>query len=192
MFCAVTIVLWKGSTHKWQIWLRAFWWLLWCMDAYLPTYTCSVSEVDMGGHPGLSIKVTTQLKTSVNSWEHRKTSKIIWYHPEKNWGPHINNLVQFEEDFNSRTEMWWWGPVGLLSQTSPIPRSPDGDKNVIKKWVNTINFLGVPLELTSYRLFGLQLLPKSGNQGSLPPKQVIYRLFMDEIDFPGQAVDFRL
>ena len=36
-------------------------------------------------------------------------------------------LVQFEEDFNSLTEMWWWGPVGL-SQTRPIPRSPDGDK----------------------------------------------------------------
>ena len=51
-----------------------------------------------------SIKVTTQLKTSENSWEHRKTSKIIWYHPDNNWGPIIDNLVQFEEDFNSRTE----------------------------------------------------------------------------------------
>ena len=29
----------------------------------------------------LSIKVTTQLKTSKNSWEHWQTSKIIWYHP---------------------------------------------------------------------------------------------------------------
>ena len=29
-----------------------------------------------------------------------------------NWGPIIDNLVQFEEDFNSRTEMWWSGPVG--------------------------------------------------------------------------------
>ena len=52
----------------------------------------------------LSIKVTTQLKTSENSWEHRKTSKIIWYHPENNWGPIIDNWVQFEEDFNSRTK----------------------------------------------------------------------------------------
>ena len=61
----------------------------------------------------LSIQVTTQLKTSENSWEHRKTSKIIWYHPENNWGPIIDNLVQFEEDFNSRTEMWS-GPDGYL------------------------------------------------------------------------------
>ena len=57
----------------------------------------------------LSIKVTTQLKTSENSWEHWKTS-IIWYHPESNWGPVIDTLVQFEEDFNSRTEKWS-GPV---------------------------------------------------------------------------------
>ena len=58
----------------------------------------------------LSIKVTTQLKTSEDSWEHWKTSKIIWYHPENNWGPVIDTLVQFEEDFNSRTEKWS-GPV---------------------------------------------------------------------------------
>ena len=50
----------------------------------------------------LSIKVTTQLKTSKNSWEHWQTSKIIWYHPENNWGPIIDNLVQLEENFNSR------------------------------------------------------------------------------------------
>ena len=50
-----------------------------------------------------------------NSWEHRKTaqniakqlrtsetSKIIWYHPKNNWGLIIDDLVQFEEDFNSR------------------------------------------------------------------------------------------
>ena len=48
------------------------------------------------------IKVTTQMKTSENNWEHRKTSKIIWYHPKNNWGPIIDDLVQFEEDFNSR------------------------------------------------------------------------------------------
>ena len=75
-----------------------------------------------------SIKVTTQLRTLENSWEHQKTSKIIWYHTENNWGPIIDNLVQFEEDFNSRTKKWVRsGPVGL-SQTRPIPRSPDGDK----------------------------------------------------------------
>ena len=50
----------------------------------------------------LSIKFTTQLKTSENSREHQKTSKIIWYHPENNWGPIIDNLDQLEEDFNSR------------------------------------------------------------------------------------------
>ena len=56
-------------------------------------------------------KIPTQLRTSENSWEHRKTSKIIWYYPENNWGHPIDSLVQFEEDFNSRTEMWWSGPV---------------------------------------------------------------------------------
>ena len=61
----------------------------------------------------LSIKVTTQLKTSKNSWEHRKTPKIIWYHPENNWGPLIDNLVQFEENFNSRTKNLGRGVVGL-------------------------------------------------------------------------------
>ena len=40
----------------------------------------------------------------------------------------MDNLVQFEEDFNSGTKKLSGGPVGL-SQTSPIPRSPDGDKN---------------------------------------------------------------
>ena len=68
-------------------------------------------------------------KTSENNWEHRKTPKIIWYHPENNWGPLIDDLVHFEEDFNSQTEMWSGGPV-RLSQTSPIPRSPSGDKKV--------------------------------------------------------------
>ena len=77
-----------------------------------------------------SIKVKTQLKTSKNSWEHRKTSKIIWYYPENNWGPIIDDLVQFEEDFNSRTKKWVGsGPVRWLSQTRPISRSPDGDIN---------------------------------------------------------------
>ena len=52
-----------------------------------------------------SIKVTTQLKTSENSWEHRKTSKIIWY----------------------QLRVGVSGLVDRLSQTSPIPRSIDGD-----------------------------------------------------------------
>ena len=42
----------------------------------------------------------------------------------------MDDLVHFEEDFSSQTEMWSGGPVrsGWLSQPSPIPRSPDGDK----------------------------------------------------------------
>ena len=39
----------------------------------------------------------------------------------------IDNLVQFEEDFNSRTENWRSGE-NRLCQTTLIPRSPDGDK----------------------------------------------------------------
>ena len=61
-----------------------------------------------------SIKLPTQLKTSENSWEHRRTSEIIWYHPENNWGPIIDTLVQLEEDFNSRTEKWSGGGVRCL------------------------------------------------------------------------------
>ena len=74
-------------------------------------------DVRTGGgyasHSGwLSIKVTTQLKTPVNSWEPRKTYKAIWYHPENNLGPIIDNLVQFEKDFNNRTKKHLWGLVG--------------------------------------------------------------------------------
>ena len=83
-----------------------------------------------------SIKVTTQLKTSENSWEHRKTPKIIWYHPENNWGPLIDDLVHFEEDFNSQTEMW--SGRDRLCQTSPIPRSPDGDNKCRNYRVNML------------------------------------------------------
>ena len=43
-----------------------------------------------------------QLSTSENTYG---TYKNIWYHPENNWGPIIDNLVQFEEDFNTYTEM---------------------------------------------------------------------------------------
>ena len=73
--------------------------------------------------------IRKQQRTSENSWLHRKTSKIIWYHPENNWGPIIDSLVQFEEDFNSRTKMSVeWGGGDRLYGTRPIPRSPDGDK----------------------------------------------------------------
>ena len=39
----------------------------------------------------------------------------------------MDNLVQFEED---RKVVVRWGGVGL-SQTRPIPRSPDGDKKAL-------------------------------------------------------------
>ena len=43
----------------------------------------------------------------------------------------MDNLVQFEEDFNSRTKKWvvWSCPVRWLSQIRPILISPDGDNN---------------------------------------------------------------
>ena len=40
----------------------------------------------------------------------------------------MDDLVHFEEDFNSWTEKWSGGPVVRLRQTRLIPRSPDGDK----------------------------------------------------------------
>ena len=46
-----------------------------------------------------------QLRTS-------EISKTICYHPENNWGPIIDNLVQFQEDFNSRTKKLLSGGVG--------------------------------------------------------------------------------
>ena len=72
----------------------------------------------------LSIKVTTQLKTSENSWGHPKTSRFIGYHPKNKWGPLIDNLVQFEEDFNSGTKKSVrWGylrPVQFLDHLTVI------------------------------------------------------------------------
>ena len=58
------------------------------------------------------------------------TSKNIWYHPEKNWGPIIDNLVQCDEDFNTHTEMWYRGGW-VDGYLTPIPRSPDGDKKKV-------------------------------------------------------------
>ena len=50
----------------------------------------------------------------------------------------MDDSVQFEEDFVSRNEMWS-GQV-RLSQTRPIPRSPDGDKNICGI-LNGVHFL---------------------------------------------------
>ena len=55
-----------------------------------------------------------------NGREHRKTSKIIWYHSENNWGPIIDNFVQFEEDFNSRTKKLWSGGVDWIGYLRPV------------------------------------------------------------------------
>ena len=58
------------------------------------------------------------------------------HHPENNCGPTIVSLVQFEEDYNTRTlkcrKEWVGGWVVVsdcLSQTRPTPRSPDSDSN---------------------------------------------------------------
>ena len=73
-----------------------------------------------------------------SSWKHRKTAenigkhKVIWYHPENNWRPIIDNLLHFEEGFNSRTEKS--RVVVGLSQTRPILGSPDGDNK--KRYLN--------------------------------------------------------
>ena len=98
------------------------------------------------------------LRTSQNSWEHRKTSKIIWYHPKNNWGPIIDDLVQFEEDFNSRTEMW----SGWLSQTRPIPRSPDGDKKrteILPVWWKKLKISGQGRRFTNLTTFNTKIIP---------------------------------
>ena len=42
----------------------------------------------------------------------------------------IDDLVQFEQDFNTQTKLWdSIGWIVRLSQTRPILRSPEGDKN---------------------------------------------------------------
>ena len=61
--------------------------------------------------------IRKQLRTSKNTFG---TSDIILR----------TTLVQFEQDFNTRTKMWDWWMEWRGSQTRPIPRSPDGDKNV--------------------------------------------------------------
>ena len=56
------------------------------------------------------------------------TLSLLWNHPDNNF---LENLVQFEEDFNSGTKKSvGLGGVGLLYQTRPIPRSTDGDKKL--------------------------------------------------------------
>ena len=73
------------------------------------------------------------MKTSENNWEHRKTSKIIWYHPENSWGPIIDNLVQFDEDFNSRTEKRGLMGIGYVRPDQFLDQlTPWRDKNMKK------------------------------------------------------------
>ena len=95
--------------------------------SYLQGWLCIAEGAVIHQSYNPTENIGKQLRTSENI---SRTSKNIWYHPENNCGPIIDNLAQFEEDFNSPTKKWrWGGPVRLLSQTSPIPRSPDGDKN---------------------------------------------------------------
>ena len=44
----------------------------------------------------------------------------------------MDNLVLFEEDFNSRTKKLRWVGGDRLCQTRLNPRSPDGDKNIYR------------------------------------------------------------
>ena len=97
-------------------------------------WLCIAQGVVMHKSYNQAENIRKEQRTSENSWLHRRTSKIIWYHPENNWGPIIDSLVQFEEDFNSWTKKWFGG--GWLSQTRPIPRSPDGDKKKFKKMIS--------------------------------------------------------
>ena len=97
-------------------------------------WLCIAQGVVMHKSYNQAENIRKQQRTSENSWLHRKTSKIIWYHPENNWGPIIDSLVQFEEDSNSRTKKWvGWIGLDRLFQTTPIPRSPDGDKKHCRK-----------------------------------------------------------
>ena len=93
-------------------------------------WLCIAQGVVMHKSYNQAENIRKQQRTSENSWLHRKTSKIIWYHPENNWGPIIDSLVQFEEDSNSRTKKWvGWIGLDRLFQTTPISRSLDGDNN---------------------------------------------------------------
>ena len=77
-------------------------------------WLCIAQGVVMHKSYNQAENIRKQQRTSENSWLHQKTSKckIIWYHPENNWGPTIDSLVQFEEDFNSRTKKWIrWGYI---------------------------------------------------------------------------------
>ena len=129
-------VLYMSWKHLWNIWKHL--WSIWKhLTSSWEKMSAQVVVIHKSYNPAENIGKQLRTsenswKTSKNSWEHRKTSKIIWYHPENNWGPIIDNLVQFEEDFNSQNEMWsgvGWGGDGYLR---PIPRSPDGDKN---QWI---------------------------------------------------------
>ena len=60
-------------------------------------------------------KQSENIGKQLRTWE---TPKIILYHPENNRGPLIDNLVHFEEDFNSPTEKWRWGLVVISDQTN--------------------------------------------------------------------------
>ena len=47
-------------------------------------------------------------------------------------------------------------------------------------------------ELNQCQQLGIQVLPKSGNPDSLPPKQAVLGVFFYKICFLGQTINFRL
>ena len=56
----------------------------------------------------------------------------------------------------------------------------------------TPNFSGVTQKLTWCQQFGLQIFPKWGDADFLRQKTLFLGVFLDEISFPGQTVDFCL
>ena len=56
----------------------------------------------------------------------------------------------------------------------------------------TPNFSGVTQKLTLGQQFGLHIFPKWGDADIFRLEMAVLGVFLDEISFPGQTVDFRL
>ena len=88
--------------HVWGDWKRQFWWhdfrIFWgwfpvVMDLSIQFSKLALESIFLGQ---AQLRVQCAGGDRLDSWERRKTSKTTWYHPENNWGPIIDNLVQFE------------------------------------------------------------------------------------------------
>ena len=92
--------------------------------------------------------------------------------------------IPFFTDFSCRLKKKYraLAPTILMSQTFPI-----ASLNCY-----TPNFSGVPQKLTWCQQFGLQILPKLGDVHICPQKNAVLGVFLYEISFPGQTVDFPL